>query len=65
MAILMLEQAASLQQVKDAPFSGGYQGHNALMSSTFFQNFQKILATLSRPIARARSFLMEAQTRDK
>jgi hypothetical protein len=38
MAMLMLEQAASLHQYKDAPCSGATKGHNALVSSTFFQN---------------------------
>jgi hypothetical protein len=41
MAILMLEQVASLHQVKDAPFSGATKGHNALVPSTFFRNFSK------------------------
>jgi hypothetical protein len=65
MAILMLEQAASLHQVKDAPFSGATKGKMPSCPQHFFEIFQKIPTTLSRPIARERSFLTETRTRRK
>jgi hypothetical protein len=65
MAILMLEQAASLHQAKDAPFSRDTKGTMPLCPQHFYEIFQNIPTTLSRPIARVRSFLMETRTREK
>jgi hypothetical protein len=65
MAKLKLEQAASLHQGKYTPCSGDTKGTMPSCPQRFFEIFQKILTTLSRTIAQARSFLMETQTREK
>jgi hypothetical protein len=63
--MLKLEQAMSLHQGKDAPCSGATKGTMPSCPQRFFKNFQKNPTTLSRPIAQARSFLIETQTREK
>jgi hypothetical protein len=65
MAMLKLEQAASLHQGKDTPCSGAIKGTMPSCLQRFFEIFQKILTTLSRPIAQVRNFLMETQTQEK
>jgi hypothetical protein len=57
MAMLKLEQAASLHQGKDTPYLGATKGTTPSCPQRFFEIFQKIPTTLWRPIAQSRSFL--------
>jgi hypothetical protein len=59
-----VEQRASLHQAKKRSLLEGYQGHDALLD--FYEKFfKKILTTVSRPIARAKGFLMETRSCEK
>jgi hypothetical protein len=57
------EQRASLHQGKDAPCSGATKG--TMPSSLFTKFFKKIPTTVSRPIAQAKGFFIETQSREK
>jgi hypothetical protein len=57
MAMLKLEQATTTWGLPRAQYPH--------VLNDFSKNFQKIPTTLSRPIAQARSYLMETQTREK
>jgi hypothetical protein len=61
--IFEVEQRVSLHQAKKRSLLEGYQGHDALL--VFTKIFKKILTTVSRPIARAKGFLMETRSCEK
>jgi hypothetical protein len=57
------EQRASLHQRKDAPFSGGYPGHDALL--VFYDIFQKKSNNFVKTYRTSERFLTETQSYEK
>jgi hypothetical protein len=65
MAMLMLEQAASLHQGKDAPYSGATKGTMPSCPQFFFKIFQKKFDNFVETDRTSEKFLMETQTREE
>jgi hypothetical protein len=65
MAMLMLEQAVSLHQGKDAPSSGATKGTMPSCPQHFFEIFQKNSDNFVETDPTSEKFFMETETREK